>query len=182
MRHGSSCGCPDCEDFHPNRFDKPVSPNAAEAPGGQDARELIIKIHEICDDYTAAPTLSKHTGLGVVTIVEDLCQKYLAAPTAPSERARFVEWYAKWPKGRPTSDGLTVPEIIEAAEAYAEYVSGATSSLSEERKRFKKWAAPKPWYTPAIFAYGEKEGEFADALVQEFWECWRAGLSSQEGK
>lgn len=21
MRHGSSCGCPDCEDFHPTRFD-----------------------------------------------------------------------------------------------------------------------------------------------------------------
>lgn len=66
---------------------KPVSSKAAEAPGGQDARELIIKIHEICDDYTTAPTLSKHTELGVVTIVEDLCQKYLAAPAAPSERA-----------------------------------------------------------------------------------------------
>lgn len=67
---------------------------------GRTERELIVKIHEICDDYTTAPTLSKHTGRGVVAIVGDLCQKYLAAPAAPSERGDEREEFEQMCKKR----------------------------------------------------------------------------------
>lgn len=90
----------------------------------------------------------------------------------------FTEVYGS----RPEAGHPLLKAVRRALRDYRNYVLTVAAPAADEREKFKKWAVPKPWYTPAIFAYGEKEGEFADALVQEFWECWRAGLSSQEGK